>query len=82
MAAQTAYGIEAEVEGYANAYSPDLITFMDFRRHHSGVWEDAGLKLTVSSTSGRGGEDAGLNLTVSEGPICESNRDGSSVAHR
>ncbi len=30
-AAQTAYGIEADVEGYADAYNPDLITFMDFR---------------------------------------------------
>ena len=48
VAAQTAYGIEAEVEGYEGVYSPDLITFMDFRRHHSGVWEDAAQNLTVS----------------------------------
>jgi hypothetical protein len=48
VAAQTAYGIEADVEGYESAYSPDLITFMDFRRHHSGVWDSAALQLTVS----------------------------------
>ena len=47
VAAQTAYGIEAEVEGYASAYAPDLITFMDFRRHHSGVWETSAQALQV-----------------------------------
>lgn len=36
MAAQTAYGIEADVEGYENAYNPDKMIFMDFRRHHTG----------------------------------------------
>jgi hypothetical protein len=39
VAAQTAYGIEAEVEGYDEAYDPHAMLFMDFRRHHSGVWE-------------------------------------------
>ena len=48
VAAQTAYGIEADVEGYESAYSPDLITFMDFRRHHSGVWNSAAQQLIVS----------------------------------
>ena len=57
VAAQTAYGIEAEVEGYEGAYSPDLITFMDFRRHHSGVWEDAAQNLTVSYSHAKIGHD-------------------------
>ena len=38
VAAQTAYGIEAEVEGYENSYNPKSMLFMDFRRHHSGLW--------------------------------------------
>lgn len=37
VAAQTAYGIEAEVEGYPDGYPADLMLFMDFRRHHTGV---------------------------------------------
>ena len=37
VASQTAYGIEAEVEGYEDAYDPDSMLFMDFRRHHSGI---------------------------------------------
>ncbi|KAG1669050.1 hypothetical protein FOA52_003968 [Chlamydomonas sp. UWO 241] len=38
VAAQTAYGIEAEVEGFDGSYLPDVMTFMDFRRHHTGLW--------------------------------------------
>ena len=38
VAAQTAYGIEAEVEGYGDAYDAKSMLFMDFRRHHSGLW--------------------------------------------
>ena len=38
VAAQTAYGIEADVEGYETAYHPDHMLFMDYRRHHSGLW--------------------------------------------
>jgi lycopene epsilon-cyclase len=38
VAAQTAYGIEVEVEGYEGAYDPSSMLFMDFRRHHSGIW--------------------------------------------
>ena len=38
VAAQTAYGIEAEVEGYGAAFDPHAMTFMDFRRHHTGLW--------------------------------------------
>ena len=36
VAAQTAYGIEAEVEGYESFYPEDLLLFMDYRRHHTG----------------------------------------------
>ena len=39
VAAQTAYGIEAEVEGYDQAYDPESMLFMDFRRHHTGLWD-------------------------------------------
>ena len=42
VASQTAYGIEAEVEGYAEAYDESSMLFMDFRRHHTGVWTSAG----------------------------------------
>ena len=41
MAAQTAYGLEAEVEGYDDAYDATSMLFMDFRRHHTGIWNDA-----------------------------------------
>lgn len=61
VAAQTAYGIEAVVEGYgggeeggesapsssssppssssSSSYDPSSMLFMDYRRHHTGVWE-------------------------------------------
>jgi lycopene epsilon-cyclase len=39
VAAQTAYGIEAEVEGYGDAYDATSMLFMDFRRHHTGIWD-------------------------------------------
>lgn len=38
VAAQTAYGIEAEVQGYEESYDGESMLFMDFRRHHTGVW--------------------------------------------
>lgn len=41
VAAQTAYGIEVEVEGYEDAYDASSMLFMDFRRHHSGTWRGA-----------------------------------------
>lgn len=44
VASQTAYGIEAEVEGYEEAYDAASMLFMDFRRHHTGVWASAGRK--------------------------------------
>lgn len=44
MAAQTAYGIEAEVEGYSEAYDPSTMLFMDFRRHHTGLYDGTAIK--------------------------------------
>lgn len=41
---QTAYGIEAEVVGYDEAYDASLMLFMDYRRHHTGLW-DGGARL-------------------------------------
>ncbi|BDA47628.1 Lycopene epsilon cyclase, chloroplastic [Coccomyxa sp. Obi] len=41
VAAQTAYGIEVEVEGYEDSYDASSMLFMDFRRHHSGTWRGA-----------------------------------------
>lgn len=41
VAAQTAYGIEAEVQGYHEAYDSSSMLFMDYRRHHSGLWDGA-----------------------------------------
>lgn len=39
MAAQTAYGIEADVKGYADVFDSESMLFMDFRRHHTGLYE-------------------------------------------
>ncbi len=47
VAAQTAYGIEAEVEGYDGAYPKDLMLFMDFRRHHTGLYDTTATGLQV-----------------------------------
>lgn len=27
-----------QVEGYPDAYNPELMLFMDYRRHHTGLW--------------------------------------------
>ena len=40
VAAQTAYGVEVELEGYGEKYDRSTMLFMDFRRHHSGLWDD------------------------------------------
>ena len=32
--------MNAQVEGYAEHYDPNSMLFMDFRRHHSGLWPD------------------------------------------
>ncbi|KIZ06110.1 hypothetical protein MNEG_1848 [Monoraphidium neglectum] len=45
VAAQTAYGIEAEVEGYGEAYDSSAMLFMDYRRHHTGIWEGSATRL-------------------------------------
>lgn len=45
MAAQTAYGIQAEVEGYSDLYDPESMLFMDFRRHHTGLWSHTANRL-------------------------------------
>ena len=39
VAAQTAYGIEVELDGYEAKYDESTMLFMDFRRHHSGLWD-------------------------------------------
>jgi len=56
VAAQTAYGIEAEVEGYESAWAGDIMTFMDFRRHHTGLWDETaqGLKAGRHPNAGEG----------------------------
>jgi len=48
MAAQTAYGIQAIVEGYSDGYDPDSMLFMDFRRHHTGLWSDTATRCAPS----------------------------------
>ena len=62
MAAQTAYGIEAEVEGYDEAYDPNSMLFMDFRRHHTGLW-DGGARRWAVWDGGKEMGDASLRGT-------------------
>ena len=50
VAAQTAYGIEAEVEGYEDNYDVESMLFMDFRRHHTGLWPDTATRCVPYST--------------------------------
>ena len=45
VAAQTAYGIEAEVEGYEKAYDSSVMLFMDYRRHHTGLWNGTAIRI-------------------------------------
>jgi lycopene epsilon-cyclase len=54
VAAQTAYGIEAIVEGYDKPFDPSVMTFMDFRRHHTGMWEESGLKVEAGKHPANG----------------------------
>eukprot|EP00892_Ulva_mutabilis_P011169 jgi/Ulvmu1/8424/UM043_0002.1 len=42
VAAQTAYGIQARVRNYEDVYDPEAMLFMDYRRLHSGLWQNAG----------------------------------------
>ena len=51
MASQTAYGIEAEVEGYDDSYDASSMLFMDFRRHHSGLWNQTAARQEFSRQS-------------------------------
>lgn len=44
VAAQTAYGIEATVSGYEDVYDLSKMLFMDYRRHHSGIYEGMALE--------------------------------------
>ena len=50
VVAQTAYGIEAEVEGYEDNYDAESMLFMDFRRHHTGLWPDTATRCLPYST--------------------------------
>lgn len=45
VAAQTAYGIEVDVEGYEGAFDTSSMLFMDFRRHHSGLYDGTALSV-------------------------------------
>lgn len=44
VAAQTAYGIEAVVSGYDAICDKDTMLFMDYRRHHTGLYDGQALK--------------------------------------
>ena len=59
VAAQTAYGIEAVVEGYDERYGADSMLFMDYRRHHTGLW------------SGTAPKYAALDKRSMSAPSCE-----------
>lgn len=48
VAAQTAYGIEAEIEGYEDNYDAESMLFMDFRRHHTGLWPDTAARCSAA----------------------------------
>ena len=53
VAAQTAYGIEADVEGYEHAGFPgDAMLFMDFRRHHTGLYDATATKWVAGEREG------------------------------
>ncbi|KAI7843886.1 hypothetical protein COHA_002431 [Chlorella ohadii] len=64
VAAQTAYGIEAEVEGYADNYPADAMLFMDFRRHHTGLYNG-----TASRQQPGKSQHGGDGLWGSEGEV-------------
>ena len=64
-AAQTAYGIEAEVSGYSDVFDEDTMLFMDFRRHHTGLYPGTASK-QVDGEHPNGGR--GLWETSKEAP--------------
>ena len=45
VAAQTAYGIEAVVEGYGDVFDESTMLFMDYRRHHTGLYDGQALEV-------------------------------------
>lgn len=59
------FTMQAEVEGYDDAYHPELMTFMDFRRHHSGVHDGMAHELTVRQTC------VGCMCTIRAGCVCQ-----------
>lgn len=61
VGSQTAYGIEAEVEGYEDKFPENLMVFMDYRRHHTGLWNHTAHKLKVFIT----------NLSPISGPVAQ-----------
>eukprot|EP00873_Tetraselmis_striata_P042757 jgi/Tetstr1/463021/TSEL_007960.t1 len=65
VAAQTAYGIEATVSGYEDVYDLSKMLFMDYRRHHCGIYE--GMALETQPKTHPNGND-GYWGTASEVP--------------
>ena len=58
-AAQTAYGIEADVTGYVEngKFDKDAMLFMDFRRHHTGLYPGtAGMQVDGEHPNGGEGQ--------------------------
>lgn len=53
VAAQTAYGVLARVRNYEDVYNPEAMLFMDYRRLHSGMWDNAGRALFGRSADAR-----------------------------
>lgn len=52
VAAQTAYGILARVKNYEDVYDPEAMLFMDYRRLHSGMWDNSGRTLFGRNADG------------------------------
>lgn len=69
VAAQTAYGITARVEGYADVYDPEAMLFMDYRRTHSGMWDGTG---AIISRNNNGGEVNHPNWNANLGSCAEA----------
>eukprot|EP00192_Tetraselmis_astigmatica_P004395 CAMPEP_0117672472 /NCGR_PEP_ID=MMETSP0804-20121206/13923_1 /TAXON_ID=1074897 /ORGANISM="Tetraselmis astigmatica, Strain CCMP880" /LENGTH=429 /DNA_ID=CAMNT_0005481077 /DNA_START=273 /DNA_END=1562 /DNA_ORIENTATION=- len=44
VAAQTAYGIEATVKDYEKVFDANKMLFMDYRRHHTGLYDGMGME--------------------------------------
>ena len=65
VAAQTAYGIEAEIEGYEDNYDAESMLFMDFRRHHTGLWPDTAARCSSAQSPSGSFENICLLLVQS-----------------